>query len=325
MRILMVGNAQMRRWGAMRVSTEYKLWNGFISNGHNVFHFSDRDIAAFLAPFGLRDLGVGRMNRRLIETAENFRPDMILLGHCDLVSNDTLEAIRRKLPDIRIAYRNVDPLFVPKNVEAIHQRTHSVDAIFLTTGGPKLDQFRTKRASIHYMPNPCDPAIETLDNSQKDDLPVDLFFCGNSNEHTERTKTVEFLKEELDGELVFRTPGYFGEPNVWGADYDALLAQSKMGLNLNRQEDYHYSSARLAQLMGNGILAFVDRAGSTQDLLGEEQAAFFEDKDELLKKIRAFHRDDAKRKTVAAEGRRFYRENFSSVRVARQIIETVSK
>ncbi len=319
----MVGYAQMRRWGAMRVSTEYKLWNGFIRNGHNVFHFSDRDMAAFLAPFGLRDLGVGRMNRRLIETAENFRPDMILLGHCDLVSNDTLEAIRRKLPDIRIAYRNVDPLFIPKNVDAIHRRTDTVDAIFITTGGKKLDPFRGKRASIHYMPNPCDPAVETLDNSRRDDLPVDLFFCGNSDEHTERTKTIEFLKEALDGKLVFRTPGYFGEPNVWGADYDALLSQSKMGLNLNRQEDYHYSSARLAQLMGNGILAFIDRAGSMQDLIGESRAVFFSDKEELLEKILELHRDDVMRQKIASEGRRFYRENFSNVLVAREIIETM--
>jgi len=317
----MVGYAQMRRWGAMRVSTEYKLWNGLIRNGHNVLHFSDRDMAAFLAPFGLRDLGVGRMNRRLIETAENFRPDMILLGHCDLVSNDTLAAIRRKLPDIRIAYRNVDPLFVPKNVDAIHRRTDTVDAIFITTGGKKLDPFRGKRASIHYMPNPCDPAVETLDNSRRDDLPVDLFFCGNSDEHTERTKTVEFLKEALDGKLVFRTPGYFGEPNVWGADYDALLSQSKMGLNLNRQEDYHYSSARLAQLMGNGILAFIDRTGHLDELIPEDCAAYYDDHEDLLRQIRHFAGDDSSRRSVAAEGRRLYTTRFSAENISRYIIE----
>jgi len=317
----MAGNAQMRRWGAMRVSTEYKLWNGLIRLGHNVLHYSDRDMAAFLAPFGLRDLGIGRMNRKLVETAVNFRPDMILLGHCDLIRNETLETIRTCLPGARIAYRNVDPLFVPKNVEAIHRRTGTVDAIFLTTGGPKLDQFRGKRATIHYIPNPCDPAIETLDNSQKDDLPVDLFFCGNSDEHTERTKTVEFLKKELEGELVFRTPGYFGEPNVWGRDYDDLLAQSKMGLNLNRQEDTLYSSARLAQLMGNGILAFISRQGEIEQIIPQSAAVYFSSRDELREQIIAHAADDNLRKQTAAAGRAHYRRHFSSDQVARYLVE----
>ena len=151
MRILQVGYAQMRRHGKIRVSTEYKLWNGLIRNNHNVLHYSDRDMAAFLAPFNLRDLGKGKSNRKLIETADNFHPDMILIGHCDIIRNETLEEIRKLLPDVRIAYRNVDPLFVPHNVEAIHRRTEVVDTIFVTTGGSGLDQFRGKRARIHYL------------------------------------------------------------------------------------------------------------------------------------------------------------------------------
>ncbi len=312
----------MRRFGKARVSTEYKLLNGFIRNNHHVLHFSDRDMASFLAPFGLRDLGVGKMNKKLIETAVNFSPDMILMGHCDLVKNESLVAIRRQLPDLRIAYRNVDPLFVPHNIPAIETRMDSVDAIFITTAGAGLDQFRGKRAAIHYMPNPTDASIETFDNSIRDDLPYDLFFCGNSNEHTERKETIVQLKEALnETEVCFKTFGYFGEPNVWGHEYESVLNQSKMGLNLNRQDDYLYSSARLAQLMGNGILAFIHRAGEMQTLLGEETAVFFTTREELLDKITQLKANDAERKAIAARGRRFYREHFSSDAIAQYIVE----
>jgi hypothetical protein len=322
MRILLVGNAQIRRFGKARVSTEHKLHNGFIRNNHQVLHYSDRDMAAFLAPFQLRDLGIGKMNRKLIETAENFRPDMILLGHCDLIHNETLASIRQKLPEVRIGYRNVDPLFVPHNLPAIHKRTESTDAIFVTTAGSGLNEFKGKRAAVHYMPNPTDASIETLDNASTDDLPYDLFFCGNSNEHTERTNTINYLHGQLgETNINFQAFGYFGTPNVWGHEYDAVLSKSKMGLNLNRQEDFLYSSARLAQLMANGVLAFIHCGGNMHELLGEDTAVYFTTKEELLDKITSLNKDDTTRKLIASNGRKFYRKHFSSDAVSQYIVE----
>jgi hypothetical protein len=323
MKILQVGYAQTRRWGKARVSTEHKLYNGLVRNYHHVLHFSDRDVASFLAPFGWRDLGKGKSNRKLIEVADNFQPEMILLGHCDIITNATLAEIRKLLPGVRIAYRNVDPLFVPHNVEAIKRRIHSVDTIFITTAGPGLEPFKGGRASVHYMPNPTDQAVESLANGESEDLPYDLFFCGNSNEHTIRKDTVVALKERCDSsEVVFKTYGYFGEPNVWGRDYDAVLACSKMGLNLNRQEgDFLYSSARLAQLMGNGVVPLIHRAGQMEVLLGKDRAVYFSDVDELMKRVLALKEDDSLRRSIALEGQRFYREHFCSERVAQYIVE----
>lgn len=315
----------MRRWGVARVSTEFKLYNGLVRNFHHVLHFSDRDMAAFLAPFKLRDLGRGRVNRKLIEVADNFQPEMILLGHCDLIRNETLDEIRKLLPEVRIAYRNVDPLFVPHNVETIHWRKSAVDTIFITTAGKALQPFRDSRAQVYYMPNPTDEAVESLSNWEKTtgELPYDLFFCGNSDEHTERKRTVVALKEAFEGsEVNFKTFGYFGEPNVWGSDYDAVLAKSKMGLNFNRQEgDYLYSSARLAQLMGNGIVPIIHRAGRMEELIGEERAVFFRTEEELLKRVRELIADDDLRKEIGRKGQSHYRGQFSSKHVAQYLVE----
>jgi glycosyltransferase involved in cell wall biosynthesis len=325
MRILLVGNTQIRRFGKARVSTEHKLHNGFIRNQHHVLHFSDRDMASFLAPFGWRDLGIGKMNRKLIQTAENFQPQLILLGHCDLISNQTLDTIRERVAEVKIAYRNVDPLFVPHNIEAIQRRVDSVDSIFITTAGDGLVPFRGKRATVHYIPNPTDASIETFDNSNQKDLPYDLFFCGNSNEHTSRRETIDLLYQEFkDSPVTFKTFGYYGEPNVWGHDYEAVLSKSKMGLNLNRQEDYLYSSARLSQLMANGILALIPRGSSIEKLIGEDNAVFYNNNQELVERIYALHQDDAERRKIAAAGRNFYRTHFSSELVAQYILERTS-
>lgn len=323
MRILQIGYAQLRRFGDLHAGSEYKLYFGLIRNNHNVIHFSDRDIAAFLAPFKMRDLGKGIANRKLIETADNFQPDLILLGHCDIVTNQTLEQIRKLVPQVKIAYRNLDPLFVPRNVAAIQHRAEVIDSIFVTTAGPKLDQFRGQRASIHYMPNPCDPSIDIYDNSLKDDLPIDLFFCGNSEELSIRKDTVEYLLDQLQAEPIhFKAFGYRNEPNSWGYDYDQLLGQVKMGLNLNRQEgDYLYSSDRLAQLMGNGILALIHDSSSISELVGAEHAVFFKDQEDLRNKIIELHADDARRKAIAAKGRSHYIKHFNSQRVSQYIVE----
>lgn len=322
MRILQIGYAQMRRFGDIHAGSEYKLYYGLVRLNHYVIHYSERDMAAFLAPFKLRDLGKSVSNRKLIETADNFQPDMILLGHCDIIRNETLDEIRRLVPDVRIAHRNLDPLFVPRNVEAIKYRTHSCDSIFITTAGKGLDQFRGNRAGIYYMPNPCCASIDCNDNSQKDDLPIDLFFCGNSEELSNRTETVNYVSEALKNDpLKFHAYGYGERPNAWGYKYDQILASAKMGLNLNRQEGHYlYSSDRIAQLMGNGILAFINRTSQLDEIFGESRAVYYKDNEELVCKVRDYQEDDNARKAISSEGRRFYHEHFSSEKVAQYII-----
>ncbi|MGB0415851.1 MAG: glycosyltransferase family protein [Coraliomargarita sp.] len=322
MRILQIGYAQQRRFGDLHAGTEFKLYNGLIRLNHQVIHYSDRDMAAFLAPFKMRDLGKTASNKKLIETATNYQPDMMLLGHCDIIKNETLDEIRRRVPKVRIAHRYLDPLFVPRNIETILYRSHACDSIFITTAGEELEQFRGNRASIHFMPNPCCASYDCNNNSAKDDLPIDLFFCGNSEELSNRTETVNYLRKALAKDPVqFNTYGYGDTPNAWGYQYDQLLGQAKMGLNLNRQEQgYLYSSDRIAQLMGNGILAFVNRATQLNELIGEHHAAFFDTNDELLEKIRFFAANDSERKRVAEKGRRFYHKHFSAEKVAEYII-----
>lgn len=135
MRIVQAGHFQFRKYGKAQVSTELKLFNGFVRLNHNVQIFSERDTAAFEALFGWRDLGKKKANRRLVETCDNFQPDLLILGHCDIIKNETLSEIRGLLPALRIACRNVDALFVESNVARIRYRAPLVDHLFLTTAG----------------------------------------------------------------------------------------------------------------------------------------------------------------------------------------------
>lgn len=322
MRVLHVAYQQLRRYGKTRVSWANKLTQGLIRNDHFVQVFSDRDVAAFEAFLGIRELGKKKANQRLIETVEAVEPDLMIVGHCDLITNETLALIRQRWPSIVMAHCNNDPLFVPSNVDRIRHRAEVVDAVFVSTGMPELKQFETSPARFYHMPNPVDASIETLDNSQRTDLPVDLLFCSNSNDFTQRRDIVVYLKEQLGDELNFNTPGSFGQSPVWGRDYERALADTRMGLNLNRQEgDYWYSSARMAQLAGSGILQFTHSAPKFDELLPAETLVYFDDMESLRDRIREFHHDDAKRQAWASRARTFFHEHMSSKLYAQYILE----
>ncbi len=324
MRILHVAHQQYRKYGHTRVNWAQKLFYGLIKNDHHVQPFSDRDVAAFEAPLGIRDLGVNKANKRLLQTVDAYQPELIIVGHCDIIRNDTLEAARKLAPNAVIVSCNNDPLFVPENAAKIEHRCQVVDAMFVSTGTQELDRFRGARAQLLHMPNPVDPAVETFDASSReaDQLQHDLIFCSKSEAYTERGKLVSDIHQHLTSELSFYTPGSFGTPGVWGRDYDLALADSKMGLNLNRQEGLHwYSSARMAQMAGNGVLTFTHASANFDSLFPEETLVYFASADELKRKLLAFHHDDAMRQHWASQCRQFFQREINNTLYAQYIVE----
>ena len=63
------------------------------------------------------------------------------------------------------------------------------------------------------------------------------------------------------------------------------LVNSKMGLNLSRGlPTKYYSSNRIASLMGNGLLTFVDEKHRLEIFLIKNEIIFYEDIDDLVRK-----------------------------------------
>lgn len=325
MRIVYACNMMLRRYGNWKFFTDLKLYNGMIRNNWNVCTFSDRDVARLAAPLGIKPLGIKASNRHFIETCDNFRPDAIFLGHCDTLTNETLREVKRRHPQATLIYYNIDALWIDSNVTKINHRKEFVDAIFCTTGGRTLDQFRTGKNIVGCIPNAVDPSIDSHDNSLKTEFERDLMYCGKGDTSDERYPLIVSLHEQLKEKLHFETFGIYGKPDIWGERYEQVMTTSKMALNLNRVEGWPlYSSDRIAQLMGNGLLTFVWDKGNMRRLLGEGNAVFFKDEAELVKLVMEFQNDDARRCEVAAAGRSYYHQHFSAERVVRYMIDKAS-
>ncbi|MFQ5765211.1 MAG: glycosyltransferase [Rhodospirillales bacterium] len=302
-----------------------KLSHGFVRNGHAVFHYSDRDVARASTVFHSRKFGVVPANKRLVEVADIFRPDLIFLGHANIIKNSTLRTIRSMFKDVHIAYRNIDPLFNKDNVKAIMRRADEVDAIFVTTAGDVLKQFERSNNIVSFMPNPVDRSIETNQTFRHTDLDYDLFFAigGSGPLDIPRIKLATDLKETLP-EVRFDFRGMPGRGKVWGADYQDALGNARMGLNLSKRSDYYlYSSDRMPHLTGNGLLTFIDRSTGFNDVYSDDELAFYDSFDDLVEKIRYYKANDHERRRVAENGWRKSHASFNERLVAKYIIETI--
>jgi len=332
-RILHVANFSQKKNGAVFYDVPRKLNNGFIRNGHLVYEFSDRDIARASTLFQSRKFGIPAANKRLIETCENFQPDIIFLGHADVIWGRTLKAIRKKFPNVPIAQWNVDGVFLEDNRKRVLRKCEYVDATFITSAGDALKEFVHEHSIVSFFPNPVDDSIEVGRGFERDDQQNDLFYCVGNPDLKREFGDCALTAHELATTLQERLPetkfdfhGMAGIPGIWGAQYLEAVNKAKMGLNLSRGfSNYLYSSDRMAQLMGNGLLTFVDRATSFQELFNEDDLAFYDNFADLTARINFFKQNEDERKRVAENGWRKSHERFNSTRIAKYLIETTMR
>lgn len=311
--------------------TPYKISNGLIRNGHSVANFSDRDEARHSSLLRNRKTGVGGANRKLLALATDYQPDVVLFGHADVIRPKTLIALRNSLPDVILAQWNVDPLFCDGNIRRINSKIGLVDWTFVSTAGSSLRSLgQGGTYPVAFLPNPVDSSIErsAAFACARQDLAHDLIYAaGDGDEerhHAGRTITPRGLVERLLGALPGLRgtfPGILGAPVITGAAYERALATTAMTLNLSRRNDVHlYTSDRLAQAVGCGILTFVDRATGYGELFGEDELAFYSTEEELIDRLRAFLDDDAARRRIAESGWRAYRALFDATKVTGYMI-----
>lgn len=325
--ILHVANFSDRPKGAGFAAVQYKLTNGLIRAGHNVVTFSDRDAARAATPLLSRKVGKRGANRRLLALAEALQPDLILLGHADTVRPLTLAAMRERLPGVRLAQWNVDPLFDPDNVDRLRAKMGLVDWTFVTTAGPLLSALQAGGHKVAFMPNPADISIERSRAYESRDLPWDVFYAVGSADFTRFHCGAEVAPRDLMERLRARLPGRrfltpgIDHPHLAGEACNAALREARIGLNISRRNDVTwYASDRMAHMMGNGLLTATERGSGFDQLFAEDEMAFYSNEDELAGLLERYLADDDGRREVARRGWRAYHRMFDSTRVARYLI-----
>jgi hypothetical protein len=179
------------------------------------------------------------------------------------------------------------------------------------------------------MPNPCDHSFEILKNYENNNM-YDVFFAMSHGVHRGQLKKGKFDDREIfinkllkkNKEVKFDIYGMNGIQPIWGQDFISKISKSSMGLNLSRGKPIkYYSSDRIAQLLGNGLLTFIHKDTMFNNFLKSDQVFFYNNLEDLSYKINKYSKDDLQRRKIAKNGKEAYFKNFNSTKVAQFIID----
>jgi len=325
LKIIHITNFNQRFDGRLHYNTGKRLQNGLIRLGHNVLAISDRDIINRNKT--LQDLsGRKSLQNSIINTCKNFKADCIVLGHADAVENNTLELLKNSNKNLKICQWFLDPVGINgpdynKNNDRINQKTKLLDATFLTTDPSIL---RDRINNSFFIPNPCDPSFEILKNYEYN-CEKDVFFAMSHGVHRGLLKKGKsddrenFINKLINKnqKIKFDIYGMNDVQPVWGDEFLNILSNSSMGINLSRGLPVkYYSSDRIAQLIGNGLLTFINEKSFFSDFLPKNCFTNYKDINDLSYKLNKYKKDNKNRIKIAKNGRDFYLKNINSMIIA---------
>ena len=330
LRILHITNFNERLDGRLFFNTGRRINNGFIRQGHSVLGFSDRDIQKYYK--NIKDFkGAKTLNDKLKKTCYNYKPDLIVLGHADLISKEQISELREDYPNTKFCQWFLDPLNkkgpdFERNKSRILDKIEVVDSTFLTTSPDVLGFLKSKKS--FFIPNPADDSFETLNNYNKS-CNVDVFFALSHGVHRGVLKSgktddrILFLKnlKELAPNIKFDIYGINKVQPIWADHYFKTISNAKMGLNLSRGEAIkYYSSDRITQIVGNGLVCLIDEKTQYKDFFNDKEMVFYKNVNDLSEKILELSQDEKRRKLIAKKGKNKYMKYFNSNLVANYII-----
>ena len=325
LKIIHLTNFNRRFNGRLHYNTGRRLNNGFVRLGHNVLTISDRDILREnkkITDFN----GKKALQKTIIDNSNNFKADCLILGHADSVSSETLDLLKNKNKHLKICQWFLDPLGrngpdYLKNNKRILNKSKFMDSTFLTSSPSILSK---KIKNTYFIPNPSDHSFEVLKNYEHD-CQNDVFFAMSHGVHRGDLKKGKFDNREtfinkllkMNTKINFDIYGMNNIQPVWGDNFIQAISNSTMAINLSRGEPVkHYSSDRIAQLMGNGLLTFIDKKTCFNDFFTNDQIINYKDIDDLSYKLNKYKKDTKEAKRIAKNGRDFYLKNFNSTIVS---------
>jgi len=328
LKIIHVTNFNERHNGRLFYNTGKRINNGLVRLGHSVLELSDRDVVSNHRK--LTDLnGAKYLNNKLLTIIGNYVPDIIILGHADLINIKTLKIIKNFYPQIKISQWFLDRMDSHwiSNKKRFIDKLDVMDTSFCTTS-PNILKF-PKTKFIYFMPNPVDVSFEILKNYKHKNLKNDVFFAMSHGVHRGVLKKGKFdARENFLTKLTNKLPnikfdlyGIDNKQPIWADNFLNVISQSKIALNLSQgAPSKHYTSDRFAQLIGNGLLVMINKKTEISDFFKRDEIVTYTDVNDLSKKIEKYSKDDVLRQKIAKKGRDKYFKFFNSTIVAEFII-----
>ena len=314
------------------ISLGKKFTNGFIRNNHDVLEISDRDFLKNNKSFNLIP-NKNNFQKYLLETFKNYNPDLLFFGHSKNIDLNTINEFKTYNKNLIISQWNEDPVmsglnYSKQNISNINLYSEIVDHNFITTD-PAIVKNKINSDNVHFFFIPVDKNIECFDvfNLRPE---KDLFYAMSHGvnravlkEGTEdnRVKFLDKLVKKIPN-IKYDFYGFSNKQPIWGNDFNNQLINSKMGLNLSRgKPTKHYTSNRIASIMGNGLLTFIDEKVQMIDFFTKNEVIFYKNINDLSDKIKFYSANDRLRKKIAKNGKKKYFKLFNETKISKYFID----
>ena len=333
-KILHIANFNENADGRLFYSFAHKLNNGFIKNNHIVETISDRFFIKsnriLINPF----TDNRKFNDKIFNTLKNFSPDLLLIGHVFNIEKKIFDYCR--INNIKICSWYIDSVsseFLKREKKRkFLDNLENVDMCFITSS-PEIFKKHKHYKKIRFIPNPVDSSIDNNKNFNNTNLEFDIFSAISHGQNRGILKKGKHDdREKFLNELIFELPeikfGFFGMNNIepiWGNNYLYYLSKSKMALNISRGSYQRlYSSDRISSLIGNGLLVFLNKKTNFHKLLSSNDVVYFNDKKDLIKKIRYYSKNETQRIKVSKSGYKKYHIHMNNKIVTNYILNCVN-
>jgi len=332
-KILHIGNFNENSDGRLFYSFANKLNNGFIKNDHIVETISNRSFLksnrSLIQPFS----STKKLNDKILNTIKNFSPNMLLIGHVFNINEEIFLYCKKNNIKICSWYiDSVSPEFFKDNTKINFLRNlEFVDFCFLTSS-PKIFKKNKYFNKLRFIPNPVDGAIDHYKNYNNNSNEYDIFVAishGQNRGILKKGKIDE--REHFIKKIIFDLPeikfASFGIDNfepIWGSNYYYYLSKSNMGLNISRgRYQKLYSSDRISSLIGNGLLTFINKETEFNKLFTNKEVVFYNNKKDLVDKIRHYSLNNKSRVTIAKKGHKKYHDQMNNKIISNYILKSV--
>ena len=315
------------------ISLGKKFTNGFIRNGHDVLEISDRDYIKQSRGFSLTS-NSSKFQNYLLNTFKNYSPDLIFFGHTNNLEKETIMNFKEINNNLILSHWNEDPImpgleYSKKNISNINRYSDLVDHNFITTHPSVLKKQNINNNNFHFIFIPVDKNIECFDVYNMNPV-KDLFYAMShgvnrgvlkKGKSDNRINFLNKLINKING-INYDFYGFENKDPIWGNEFYKSLINSKMGLNLSRGNPAkYYSSNRIASLVGNGLLTFVDKKTQLEDFFNKNEIIFYNSIEDLAEKIKFYKKNESSRIKIAKNGKRKYFRMFNEQKITKYIID----
>jgi hypothetical protein len=254
------------------------------------------------------------LNRRLLEEARKFAPQVVLIVMGFHISPQTLHAIKRETGAVLINYATDDPFNERTSPRNVREAIPLYDVYACTKRATMDDVARAGCGNVQYVRFGYHPSVHFGEGpasaDERDRFAADVAFVGEGDGDRLpffRTlmKAIPDLNLALYGGLwnLSRTLSRYHRGTVRGRDFRLALGSAKIAVNLVRVQNRDDHVMRSFEGPACGAFMLNERTEEHLALFAEgREAAYFESPEELVEKTRYYLNNDAEREQIRRAG-----------------------